>query len=124
MQVDHLNGTNFVHAVVIMDTSSLDTELREYLELYTGLLFELPIKCGDVSLTHEQVVYELNKDLLEFAASIGIEGDQFDPGCFSNYLSVYVKVVDYLISIILNTFFVVYSFLFSFSLRFMIMSLQ
>lgn len=121
MQVDHLNGTNFVHAVVIMDTSCLDTELREYLELYTGLLFELPIKYGDVSLTHEQVVYELNKDLLEFAASIGIEGDQFDPGCFSNYLSVYVKVVEYF-SIVLNISFLVDSFLCR--LRSMIMSLQ
>lgn len=77
---------------MILDTSSLEIELREYLELYVSLLFELPVKSGDLSLTHEQVVYELNKDLLEFDASIGLNGSQFDPGSFSNYLTVFVKV--------------------------------
>lgn len=92
LQVDHLEGTNFVHAEMIVDTARLETDLREYLELYISLLFELPIKHGDLSLTHEQVVYELNKDLLEFDASIGLNGSQFDPGSFSNYLTIFVKV--------------------------------
>ena len=92
LQVDHLTGTNFVYAHMIIDTSRLDADLREYLELFTSLLFELPIKCGDLSLTHEQVVYELNKDLLEFDASIGLDGSQFGPGSFWNYLDIFVKV--------------------------------
>lgn len=92
MQVDHLEGTNFVHAEIIVDTQTLEADLREYLELFATLLFELPIKHGDMSLTHEQVVYELNKDLLEFDASIGLNGSQFDPGSFSNYLTIFVKV--------------------------------
>lgn len=92
LQVDHLEGTNFVHAEMIIDSAGLEAELREYLELFTSILFELPIKHGDLSLTHEQVVYELNKDLLEFDASIGLNGSQFDPGSFSNYLTIYVKV--------------------------------
>jgi hypothetical protein len=77
---------------VIIDTSKLSSKLRPYLQLFTNLLFELPVKNHEVNLTHEQVVYELNKDLLEFDASIGINGSEFEPGIFPKYLSVFTKV--------------------------------
>lgn len=94
MQVDHLAGTHFVQATMIIDTTSIGADLRAYLELFASLLFELPIKCDAEKLDwcHEQVVYELNKDLLEFDVSIGLNGSQFDPGSFSQYLAIYVKV--------------------------------
>lgn len=74
-----------------MDTSSLRDDLRSYLELYTNVMFELPVENSEVKLTHEQVVYELNKDLLEFDVSLGINGCEFEPGSFSQYLTVFTK---------------------------------
>jgi hypothetical protein len=77
---------------MIIDTSRLSSELRQYLELFTNVLFELPIKSDSLTLSHEQVVFELNRELLEFDASIGINGSQFDPGSFSHYLCLFTKV--------------------------------
>jgi hypothetical protein len=77
---------------VIIDTTKLTSELRPYLQLFTNLLFELPVRNHVINLTHEQVVYELNKDLLEFDASIGINGSEFEPGIFPKYVSVFTKV--------------------------------
>ena len=76
---------------MFIDTSSLNHELRAYLELFTELLFELPIKNSRVDLTHEEAVCELNRDLLEFESSIGIHGRKFSPGIFSQYICVTTK---------------------------------
>lgn len=76
---------------MILDTNALSDELRPYLELYTNVLFELPVENQEIKLTHEQVVYELNKDLLEFDVSLGINGSEFEPGIFSQYLTVFTK---------------------------------
>lgn len=76
-----------------MDTSKISNHLRSYLQLYTNVLFELPVQNETLNLTHEQVVYELNKDLLEFDVSLGINGSEFEPGCFSQYLTVFTKVI-------------------------------
>lgn len=92
LQVDHLEGTSFVQAVILIDTTDLDPSLKVYLELLTSLLFESPIKGSDIELTHEQVVFELNKDLLEFGSSLGINGSQFEPGIFSEYFTIFTKV--------------------------------
>ena len=77
---------------MIVDTGSLDVTLRPYLQLFMNMLFELPIENELFKWTHEQTVYELNKDLLEFDASIGINGDTFEPGIFPQYISVFTKV--------------------------------
>ena len=76
---------------MFIDTSKLSHDLRVYLELFTELLFELPIKNSHVNLSHEEAVYELNRDLLEFESSIGIHGRKFGPGIFSQYLCVTIK---------------------------------
>ena len=76
---------------MFIDTSKLNHDLRVYLELFTELLFELPIKNSQVDLTHEEAVGELNRDLLEFESSIGIHGRKFSPGIFSQYLCVTTK---------------------------------
>lgn len=97
LQVDHLEGTNFVQCSMIIDTSHIEINLKPYLQLFIALLFELPIENSSISYTHEQTVYELNKDLLEFDASIGLNGDLFEPGIFPQYLSIFTKapVKDY-----------------------------
>ena len=92
LQVDHLDGTNFVQANLLIDTVDLDPGLKIYLELFTSLLFESPIFNAGLNLTHEQVVRELNKDLLEFGSSLGINGSQFEPGIFSEYFSIFTKL--------------------------------
>jgi Zn-dependent M16 (insulinase) family peptidase len=91
MQVDHLENTKFVQVYMFIDTASLTDSLRVYLELFTELLFELPIRNERVDLSREEAVTELNKDLLEFESSIGIHGRKFSPGIFSQYLCVTTK---------------------------------
>jgi hypothetical protein len=76
----------------MIDTHSIDKDLRKYLKLYVKLLFESPIRNDSVNLTHDQVVYQLNKDLLEYDASIGIDGDDMDFGSYTQYLTLYLKV--------------------------------
>ena len=77
---------------LLIDTQPLSLEQKLYLELLTNLLFELPICDQHGSLTHEQVVYQVNRDLLEFGSSLGINGSQLEPGIYAEYLTVFVKV--------------------------------
>ena len=93
MQVDHLEGTNFVQVTLLIDTNQLSKESKIYLELFTNLLFESPIVNKEINLTHEEVVYELNRDLLEFGSSLGINGSQLDPGIYSEYFTIFTKVL-------------------------------
>jgi hypothetical protein len=78
----------------MIDTETIDKDLRKYLKLYIKLLFESPIRNDAVNLTHEQVVYELNRDLLEYDVTVGINGDDFEFGSYPHYLWVYIKVSD------------------------------
>lgn len=79
---------------MLIDTSTLSPEQKTYLELFTNLLFELPIKntATNLDLSHEDVVYQLNRDLLEFGASLGINGSQMDPGIYAEYFTIFAKV--------------------------------
>ncbi len=94
MQLDHLEGTEFVQTTLLVDTSGLAAEQKPYLELLTNLLFELPLRdeASGLEMSHEQAVYEVNKDLLEFGSSIGINGSQMEPGIYAEYLTVFAKV--------------------------------
>ncbi len=94
MQLDHLEGTEFVQTTLLVDTSGLAAEQKLYLELLTNLLFELPLRdeASGLEMSHEQAVYEVNKDLLEFGSSIGINGSQMEPGIYAEYLTVFAKV--------------------------------
>ena len=85
-------GTNFVQITLLIDTLALNAEQKIHLELFTNLLFELPIKNSSIDLSHEEVVYQMNRDLLEFGSSLGINGSQMDPGIFAEYLTVFAKV--------------------------------
>jgi hypothetical protein len=76
----------------MIDTSKMRNELRPYLTILANLLFELPVKNSELHLSHEQVVYELNKNLLEYESSIGLHGSEFDHGNFPQYYSLFVKV--------------------------------
>lgn len=97
LHIDNLDGTNFVQAFMILDTSNLSVNLRPYLLLLSNLLFELPVENSELKMSHEEVVFELNKDLLEYESCIGLNGSQFDPGSFANYFSVFTKtsMIDY-----------------------------
>jgi hypothetical protein len=77
----------------MIDTNKIDKSLRKYLQLYMKLIFELPIHNDDVVLTHDEVVREINKNLLEFDASIGIDGGEFDFGVYPQYTWIYMKVL-------------------------------
>jgi hypothetical protein len=76
----------------MIDTNKLSNELRCYLQLLVNLLFELPIENSKIKLTHDEVVYELNRDLLEYESSIGMHGSEFEHGNFSQYFFAYAKV--------------------------------
>ena len=76
----------------MIDTSKIDQDLRMYLQLYMKLIFELPIHNNDVTYSHDEVVRELNKNLLEFDASIGIDGGEFDFGVYPQYAWIWMKV--------------------------------
>ena len=76
----------------MIDTNNIDSSLRMYLQLYMKLIFELPIHNEEVNLSHDEVVSEINKNLLEFDASIGIDGGEFDFGLYPQYTWIYMKV--------------------------------
>lgn len=76
----------------MIDTNDIDEKLRKYLQLFMKLIFELPIHNENVSLTHDEVVREIHKELLEFDAAIGIDGEELDFGIYPQYLWIYIKV--------------------------------
>ncbi len=76
----------------MFDTTKVRNELRSYLMVLANLLFESPVKNSELDLSHEQVVYELNKNLLEYESSVGLHGSEFDHGNFSQYYFAFVKV--------------------------------
>ena len=92
MQIDHLDGTNFVQITLLVDTMGLKPEQKIYLELFTNLLFELPVESSNLTLSHEEVVYQLNRDLLEYGTSLGINGGQLEPGIYAEYMTMFAKV--------------------------------
>ena len=77
---------------MLIDTSSLTRDQRRYLPLFVNLFFELPIATKDLKLSHEEVVFELNRDLLEFEATVGMDGSELSPGSFPQYLEFFTKV--------------------------------
>ena len=85
-------GTNFVQITLLIDTLALNAEQKIHLELFTNLLFELPIKNSSIDLSHEEVVYQMNRDLLEFGSSLGINGSQMEPGIYAEYFTIFAKV--------------------------------
>lgn len=77
---------------MLIDTCNLSPDQRRLLPLFVNLFFELPITAKDLKLSHEEVVFELNRDLLEFEATVGINGSDLSIGSFPQYLMVFTKV--------------------------------
>lgn len=77
LQFDHM-PSKFIMVSVAIGTESVPPELRSYLTLYLSMLFSLPIRRHDGTLVpYEEVVKQLDEDVLEYDASIGI-GSSFN----------------------------------------------
>lgn len=72
IQFDHISS-KFVLVSVVMGTQSVPDDLRAYLTLYLSMVFSLPVQRQDgSSLKYEDVVKQLDEDVLEYDATIGI----------------------------------------------------
>eukprot|EP00743_Colponemidia_sp_Colp-15_P003789 GILK01004087.1.p1 GENE.GILK01004087.1~~GILK01004087.1.p1 ORF type:complete len:1022 (-),score=207.76 GILK01004087.1:87-3122(-) len=91
MQVDHLQ-TSFVTVSAIYDTSSLSTGLRLYLPLFCSVLFQLPLVRNGVTLSHEDVIKELQAETVTYSADIGISGGIFSCGEMGQAIVLTVKM--------------------------------
>ncbi|KAK3910629.1 hypothetical protein KUF71_020443 [Frankliniella fusca] len=88
--LDHVH-TNFVYMYLLMDTASLDHELRPYLSLLIEALMELPINENGKIITYEDAVAELERDTVSSSSAIGVSGgSRFICGSFSStaFLSI------------------------------------
>lgn len=78
-----------------MDTSQLSAEQKLYLPLLLESLFELPIKKGDVVISYEDVVTQLNNDTVSSSQSIGLSTGsscRFKCGSYSYIANVMLQV--------------------------------
>ena len=72
IQFDHI-PSKFVLVSVVIGTDSVPPELRAYLTLYLSMVFSLPIRRQNGEwLAYEDVVKQLDEDVLEYDAAIGI----------------------------------------------------
>ncbi|GHT84478.1 metalloprotease [Actinomycetota bacterium] len=79
--------SQFVLVSVVISTEAVPTELRPYLTLYLAMLFSLPIERADgTKLSYEQVVQQLEDDVLDYDAAIGVGSS------FNENLAVELKV--------------------------------
>ncbi|KAI1446983.1 Metalloenzyme, LuxS/M16 peptidase-like protein [Annulohypoxylon stygium] len=63
--------TNFVHIAAHVGTSKLPVELKPLLSIFSDNFFNTPIKCGNETLSFEQVVMELEKDTVSYSLDSG-----------------------------------------------------
>lgn len=78
---------------LLIDSSELTPELRNYLPLYLDTILESPIMRGDVLIPYEEVVSELEADTIASGARIGLErNERFACGAFSQTVSVILQV--------------------------------
>ena len=91
IQFDNL-PSNFVELRVLLDTSHIPKNLKNYLELYLDTFFELPILRNKVVVPYEEVVTELNRDVISYSCSTGIKGSKFDTGSFGQLISIDLKL--------------------------------
>ncbi|KAL7748791.1 hypothetical protein RI367_005704 [Sorochytrium milnesiophthora] len=84
--------SQFIVAALYFDTAALPRHLRLYLELYLECMFSLPITSPRGTLTHEEVVNGLNRDLVSHTNNCGQGGSAFRPGSFATQLCVSARV--------------------------------
>eukprot|EP00057_Strongylocentrotus_purpuratus_P025310 XP_011679784.1 PREDICTED: uncharacterized protein LOC584034 [Strongylocentrotus purpuratus] len=90
-QLDDIH-TNFVKLSTLLDTSTVDASLKPYLPLYLELLFESPILRDGALVSHEDVITQLAGDTLATRSCLGVRGQRFKCGKFSQVASIVVKV--------------------------------
>ncbi|WFD27197.1 hypothetical protein MNAN1_002193 [Malassezia nana] len=79
--------SQFVLISIVLSTEAVPAELRPYLTLYLSMLFSLPVRRADgTCLSYEQVVQQLEVDILDYDAAIGVGSS------FNETLSVEFKV--------------------------------
>jgi hypothetical protein len=82
----------FISTTVLIDTTKLDDRYRPYLGLYLDALFEAPIvQDSGKTLSHEEVVSQLNADTLSSYSTLGSGGRSFSCGTFAQALVLNLK---------------------------------
>lgn len=82
----------FISTTVLIDTTKLDDRYRPYLGLYLDALFEAPIvQDSGKTLSHEEVVSQLNADTLSSYSTLGREGRTFACGTFAQAVVLNLK---------------------------------
>ena len=69
----------------------LTTDLRMYLELYTEMMFELPIKRNDVCMSRDEVVAKLHAEAIVHDCCVGFHGSTFGAGAFPSLVTLRLK---------------------------------
>lgn len=83
----------FIDVTILFDTTSLLERERLFLVLYLDLMFHLPTSIDGLLLSHEQVISALDRDLVAYGNSVGVNGGScFSVGSFSQVLAVSVRV--------------------------------
>ncbi|XP_038073979.1 uncharacterized protein C05D11.1-like isoform X2 [Patiria miniata] len=90
-QLDDIH-TNFVLFSVLLDTSSVPGNLKQYLPLFIEIIFESPLMRDGVLISYEDVVTQLAADTLSTESSLGFKGARFRCGKFSQLALIEVKV--------------------------------
>lgn len=92
MQLDHLQ-TNFVYIIALLDSSSVDDNLRPYLPLLLDLLQESPVKRGNDIVPYQEIVAQLEEDTVATVFRVGLDSSsRFQAGPFSSTISVILQV--------------------------------
>ncbi|KAJ8970899.1 hypothetical protein NQ317_009051 [Molorchus minor] len=66
--------TSFVYIFALLDTSSVPSDLRNYLPILLESILELPIERNGKIIPYEEIVAELNNDTVSSSTSIGLGG--------------------------------------------------
>jgi Zn-dependent M16 (insulinase) family peptidase len=111
VQLDNIPSL-FISTTVLIDTTKLDDRYRPYLGLYLDALFEAPIvQESGKTLSHEEVVSQLNADTLSSYSTLGRDGRAFACGTFAqavvlnlkSEVSKYERIVEWMKDLIFNT---------------------
>uniref|UniRef100_T1IR04 Presequence protease, mitochondrial n=1 Tax=Strigamia maritima TaxID=126957 RepID=T1IR04_STRMM len=63
--------SNFIHLSAILNTSSLPYNLRLYLPIFCGIIFESPILRDGVLISHESVISQMLEDVFRSNIDVG-----------------------------------------------------
>ncbi|XP_028410939.1 uncharacterized protein C05D11.1-like [Dendronephthya gigantea] len=90
-QLDHISSL-FIEITVLLDTSVLPDDLKDYLSLYIAVILESPVLRNGVVISHEDIVAQLTQDTLDYGTSLGLNGRRFSPGKFPQLAVLRFKI--------------------------------